>query len=212
MLGDYHQARSDIDLLGVCTAPLSEREGAAIAARLSRDALPCPAGGGLEFSLITRLAARDPGPAPAYELHGWDEAGCLHADPGQGDPDLPLHFAVVRACGVTVLGPPPSEVFRAVPRRELLPRLSAELDWADANASPSYRVLAACRAWRLLDDDRICSKRAAAEWALEHGAPRDLVATVLDHHIAATAPADVDPGAVSDLVAAVRARLAAASE
>jgi hypothetical protein len=211
-LGDYHPTRSDIDLLGVCTAPISERERVDIAARLSRDALPCPAGGGLEFSLITWLAARDPGPAPGYELHGWDEAGRLHADLGQGDPDLPLHFAVVRACGVAVLGPPPSEVFRTVPRSELLPRLSAELDWADANASPSYRVLAACRAWRLLDDDRICSKRAAAEWALDHGAPRDLVATVLDHHIAATAPADVDPAAVCDLVAAVRARLAAAAE
>jgi hypothetical protein len=211
-LGDYHQARSDIDLLGVCRAPLDAATRGVIAARLSAATLPCPAAGGLEFSLITWLAARDPGPAPAYELHGWDEAGRLHPDPGQGDPDLPLHFAVARACGVAVLGPPPSEVFRAVPRGELLPRLSAELDWADANASPSYRVLAACRAWRLLDDDQICSKRAAAEWALERGAPRPLVATVLAHHLAATAAGDLDETGVAAFTAAVRARLAAASE
>lgn len=211
-LGDYDPARSDIDLLGVCAAPLIERERADIAARLGRDALPCPAGGGLEFTLITRAAALNPSPAPAYELHGWDESGRLHADPGQGDPDLPLHFAVARACGFAVLGPPPSEVFRAVPRGELLPRLSAELDWADANASPSYRVLAACRAWRFLAEGRICSKRAAAEWALERGAPRPLVATVLAHHLAATAVGDLDETGVAAFIAAVRARLAAASE
>jgi hypothetical protein len=211
-LGDYHQARSDIDLLGVCRAPLDDVARGVIAARLSAATLPCPAAGGLEFSLITWLAARDPGPAPAYELHGWDEAGRLHADPGQGDPDLPLHFAVARICGVAVLGPPPSEMFRAVPRGELLPRLSAELDWADANASQSYRVLCACRAWRFVDEGRICSKRAAAEWALQRGAPRSLVATVLAHHLAATAAGDLDETGVAAFIAAVRARLDAASE
>jgi hypothetical protein len=205
-LGDYHPARSDIDLLGVCRTPLDAATRGVIAARVSAATLPCPAAGGLEFSLITWLAARDPRPAPAYELHGWDEAGRLRADPGQGDHDLPLHFAVARACGVAVLGPPPSEVFRAVARGELLPRLSAELDWADANASPSYRVLAACRAWRLLDDDQICSKRAAAEWALEHGAPPALVAQVLADHIAAR-KSRPDPTAVARFTASVRRRV-----
>jgi hypothetical protein len=204
--GDYHPRRSDIDLLAVCAAPLGDAVRRGVAAQLAADALPCPAVG-LEFSLITRSAAVDPGPAPAHELHGWDAHGRLHADPGPGDPDLPLHFAAIRAEGVVVLGPPPGEVFRNVTSAELLPRLVAELDWAEANASVSYRVLTACRALRVLAEGRLCSKRAAAEWVLERDDSQRLVATVLHHHIAATTPTGLDPKAVAAFTARVRARL-----
>jgi streptomycin 3"-adenylyltransferase len=208
-LGDYDSARSDVDLLAVCAAPLALADRAAIATGLAAAALPCPAAGGLEFSLITRAAAHDPDPAPAYELHGWDAEGRLRPDPGPGDPDLPLHYAVARACGIGVAGPPPAALFRAVDRRELLPRLAAEIDWAEAHASPAYRVLGACRASRLLDDDVICSKRAAAEWVLAQG-PGPVVSAALAHHLAATASDDLDAAAVARFTAAVRSRLAAA--
>jgi hypothetical protein len=208
-LGDYHPARSDIDLLAVCASALRDTARDALAARLAADALPCPAGGGLEFSLITRSEATNPAAAPGYELHGWDAQSRLHADPGPGDPDLPLHFAAVRASGVVMLGPAPSDVFREVGRDELLPRLAAELDWADANASPSYRVLTACRALRVLAEGRLCSKREAAEWVLERGDSPPLVAAVLRHHIAATSPAGLEPAAVAAFVATVREDLRA---
>jgi hypothetical protein len=205
-LGDYDPARSDVDLLAVCAAPLAAATRAALAAGLAADALPCPAAGGLEFSLITRAAARDPGPAPAYELHGWDGDGRLRPDPGPGDPDLPLHYAVARACGIRVAGPPPTALFRAVDRRELLPRLVGEIDWAEAHASPAYRVLGACRAWRLLNDDVISSKRAAAEWVVAQG-PAPVVGAALAHHLAATASDDLDTTAVARFTASVRDRL-----
>jgi hypothetical protein len=208
-LADYHPARSDVDLLAVCAVPLSATARDTVAARLAADALPCPAAGGLEFSLITRSEAINPAAAPAYELHGWDAQGRLHADPGPGDPDLPLHFAAVRAGGVVVLGPPPGDVLREVGRDELLPRLAAELDWADANASSSYRVLTACRALRVLAEGRLCSKREAAEWVLERGDSPPLVAAVLHHHIAATSPAGLEPASVAAFVASVRAQLQA---
>lgn len=93
-------------------------------------------------------------------------------------------------------------------RAEILARLVAELHWADAHASPSYRVLTACRASRVLADGQICSKRAAAEWVLDRdGSP--LVAEVLAHHIAATSPTGLDPAAVAAFTAVVRARLRA---
>jgi streptomycin 3"-adenylyltransferase len=206
-LGDYAAGRSDIDLLAVCAAPLGDAVRRAVAEPLAADALPCPAAGGLEFSLITRVAAVDPAHAPGYELHGWDDLGGLRPDPGQGDPDLPLHFAAIRTGGVIVLGPPPSEVFREVTRTELLPRLADELDWADANASPSYRVLTACRVLRVLADGRLCSKRAAAEWLLERGGSPPLVAATLHHHIAVTSPADLDPAAVAAFTSDVRGQL-----
>jgi hypothetical protein len=206
-LRDYHPGRSDIDLLAVCAAPLEEPVRRAVAAHLAADALPCPAAGGLEFSLITPAAAVDPASAPRYELHGWDAQGRLQADLGAGDPDLPLHFAAIVAGGTVVLGPPPAEVFRQVTRAELIPRLVAELDWADANASPSYRVLTACRALRVLADGQLCSKRTAAEWVLERGGSPPLVATVLHHHVAATSPKDLDPAAVAAFTTGVRTHL-----
>jgi Domain of unknown function (DUF4111)/Nucleotidyltransferase domain len=208
-LGDFHPDRSDVDLLAVCAAPLGETARDTLAARLAADALPCPAAGGLEFSLITRSEATNPVAAPAYELHGWDAQGRLHSDPGPGDPDLPLHFAAIRAGGLVMLGPAPSGVFREVTRGELLPRLAAELDWADAHASPSYRVLIACRALRVLADGRICSKREAAEWVLERGGSPPLVGAVLHHHTAATSPAGLEPASVAAFIATVRARLQA---
>ncbi|HEY3765547.1 MAG TPA: aminoglycoside adenylyltransferase domain-containing protein [Gaiellales bacterium] len=204
-LGDYDPARSDIDLLAVCAAPIDAATRAALISSLDAAALPCPAVG-LEFSLITRAAALDASPAPAYELHGWDAHGRLHPDDGRGDRDLPRHYALVRAAGVAVFGPDPSALLREVPVGELVALTAAEIEWAVANAGPSTQVLTACRAWRLVTDGGVCSKRQAAEWALAHGAPQDVVAPVLAAHLAAVTPA-VDRDAVAAFVASVRARL-----
>jgi hypothetical protein len=204
---DYHPDRSDIDLLAVCNTALAAADRPALAASLAAAALPCPAAGGLEFSLITQSAAVAPSTAPGYELHGWDSEGRLRPDDGRGDPDLPLHFAVVRARGVTVVGPPPHDVLREVPRGEILAMLAAQLDWADANASPSYRVLTACRALCFFAEGRICSKREAAEWALERGESAALLTEVMAHHDAATSPIGLDPEIVAAYISTVRVGL-----
>jgi streptomycin 3"-adenylyltransferase len=204
-LGDYDPARSDIDILAVCAAPLGAGEGIRLGACLGRDALPCPARAGLEFSLVTRAAALDPGPSPSYELHGWDEHGRVRPGDGRGDPDLPLHFAVVRQIGLAVFGPPAAGVVRDVPREERIGLVGGELDWAVAHASPSTQILTACRAWALSADGRFRSKSDAAEWALRHGAPA-VVADVLADHRAAR-ESRPDPKAVRAFVACVRTRL-----
>ena len=204
-LGDYDPARSDVDILAVCAAPLDATDREHLGAALGRDCLPCPAGAGLEFSLVTQAAARDPARAPAFELHGWDANGRVHPGAGRGDPDLPLHYAVVRRIGLVVCGPPPADVVRDVPRDELLGLVVDELDWTVANASPGTQVLTACRAWALSVDGRFRSKRDAGEWALERGAPA-LVADVLADHRAAR-DSRPDAEAVAGFVASVRTRL-----
>ena len=204
-LGDYDPARSDIDVLAVCAAPLEAGNGARLGAALGRDALPCPADAGLELSLITVVAARDPSPAPAYELHGWNEHGRVLPGEGRGDPDLPRHFAVVRQTGLVIHGPPAADILRDVPLDEQIALVTDELDWTVGNASPSTQVLTACRAWALSVDGRFGSKRDAAEWALEQGAPA-LVAEVLADHQAAR-ESHPDSEAVAAFVASVRTRL-----
>jgi hypothetical protein len=190
-LGDYDPARSDIDVLAVCAAPLGREERARLGARLGRDALPCPADAGLEFSLVTQAAVRDPARAPAYELHGWDEQGHVHPGEGRGDPDLPLHVA--------------DDVVRDVPRAELLALAADELDWTVGNAGPSTQVLTACRAWALAADGRFRSKRDATEWALEQGAPAPVAEVLADHRAARESHPDTE--AVAAFVACVRTRL-----
>jgi aminoglycoside adenylyltransferase-like protein/nucleotidyltransferase-like protein len=204
-LGDYHPARSDVDVLAVCAAPLGTDERARLGAGLGRDALPCPARAGLEFSLVTQAAARDPARAPSYELHGWDDDGQVRPGGDRGDPDLPLHFAVVRQTGLAVWGPPPDAVLRDVPPEERLRLVADELDWAAAHASASTQVLTACRAWALCADGRFRSKRDAAEWALRHAAPPVVAGVLADHR--ATRESSPKPQAVAAFVASVRARL-----
>jgi hypothetical protein len=204
-LGDYDPARSDIDILAVCAATLEAEDRASLGADLGRHALPCPAGAGLEFSLVTQTAARDPARAPTYELHGWDEHGRVRPGDDRGDPDLPLHYAVVRQVGLAVCGPPPADVVRDVPREELMGLVGDELEWAVANATPSTQILTACRAWAVCADGRFRSKRDAAEWALRHGAPAVVAGVLADHQRATEShPA---PGAVAGFVASVRTRL-----
>ena len=204
-LGDYDPARSDVDILAVCAAPLGATERARLGPALGRDALPCPAGSGLEFSLVTQAAARDPSRTPAFELHGWDGHGRVYPGDGRGDPDLPLHYAVVRQTGIAIFGLPAADVLRDVPRAEQLGLVADELDWTVEHAGPSTRVLTACRAWALAVDGRFRSKRDAAEWALEHGGPALVAEVLADHRAARESRPDAE--AVAGFVASVRTRL-----
>ncbi len=172
MLGGYRPERSDIDVLVVVDEPLSSDEQAALAARLSEDALPCPAIG-LELSVVTRAVAAAPTARPAFELHVTTAPQGRKVVDGHGHPgdlDLVLHFAVCHALGHSVIAP--------VPRDLVLTQLADELDWALEHAGGEYAVLNACRAWRYAVDGALVSKVAGGEWALtqlDAGGARGLV-------------------------------------
>jgi hypothetical protein len=129
----------------------------------------------------------------------------VHPGGDRGDPDLPLHYAVVRQAGVLVWGPPAAEVVRDVSRDELIGLARDELDWTVANASAGTQVLTACRAWALCADGRFRSKADAAEWALCRGAPAVVAEVLADHRRAAES--HPRPEAVAGFVASVRTRL-----
>jgi hypothetical protein len=184
VLCDFAAGRSDVDVLAVSSRSLSSEEKKAMAERLSQGALPCPATG-LEFHVLRR---RDIAPrkAPPFELHlatstdgSADRAvdGVGHA----GDPDLVMHFAVLRECGRALLGPAADTVFPAIPRGMMLDAFRGELEWARANASSSYQVLNACRAWRYLDEGVLCSKTAGGEWARERVRDPSTIDAALRH-------------------------------
>jgi streptomycin 3"-adenylyltransferase len=174
-----------------------------VAARLLHPALVCPAAGGLEFSLVTAAVAADPPRRPPFELHvstAPEDARHHLGGPGAVDPDLLLYFAVCRRAGVAVRGAPPAEVFAEPPRAWLLAQAAEELRWALQHRGFTYRVLTACRAWRLLEDGELDSKLDGGEWARRRLATPALV----DAAMAAQRGLAPAPAAPADLAAADR--------
>ena len=210
VLGGFDLRRSDVDILGVCAAPMPSEVKDRAARALGQEALPCPAQG-LELSIVTRDAARHVTRRPRFELHLTTAPGDSKVIDGRGhpgDPDLVLHFAVCRVAG-RLIGPgrPVGEVFAPVPPAILLEQLAAELEWAPRQATAEYAVLNACRAWRYAADGAIVSKVDGGRWALSrvHGAERDLVAAALARQTSAS-DAGLDAGAVEEFVRGVLAR------
>lgn len=170
VLGDFSEGRSDVDVIAVSARRLSSKEKEAIAERLSQSSLPCPAGG-LEFHVLHRDEIALSG-APRFELHLATSTDrrpdrVVDGEGHRGDPDLVMHFAVLHEHGCALVGPAPDSVFPAIPRPMLLDAFQGELEWARENASPSYQVLNACRAWRYVDEGVLCSKTVGGEWARE---------------------------------------------
>jgi Domain of unknown function (DUF4111) len=202
-LGGWSAELSDVDLLGVVARPLDQRVKRVVAARLLHPALACPAERGLELSLVTAAVAADPPPRPPFELHvttAPPEPASNLGGPGASDPDLLPYFAVCRRSGLAVTGAPPERVFAEPPRDWLLQRAASELRWALRHGSFAYRVLNACRAWRLLEDGVLCSKVEGGRWARRRLADPALV----DAALAAQRGLAPMPEAAADLAAADR--------
>ena len=188
LLGGYLPTRSDIDVLVVVADPLSSAEQADLAARLSEDALPCPAVG-LEMSAVLTSVAAAPTARPAFELHVTTAPGDRKVVDGHGhpgDPDLVLHFAVCHALGYAP--------FAEVPPSLVLARVADELTWAAEHNPSEYAVLNACRAWRYAVDGTLVSKVDGGRWAeprltgSERTLVRDALALQSGGEISALAP------------------------
>jgi streptomycin 3"-adenylyltransferase len=201
-LGGWSAESSDVDLLGVVARPLGRRAKQQVAARLLHPALGCPAERGLELSLVTAAVAADPPRRPPFELHVTTEPPVAGPFGGAGatDPDLLLYIAVCRRSGLAVAGPPPEGVFAEPPREWLLEQAAEELRWGLRHGSFAYRVLNACRAWRLAADGVLCSKLDGGHWARRRLADPSLV----DAALAAQQGLAPMPAAAADLAAADR--------
>lgn len=166
--GGFVPGHSDIDVLAVSSASLSEEQKRAIADGLSQDALPCPARE-LELSLVTLPTIREPPELPAFELHisTGDNPHWIDGAKREGDADLVVHFAHVRDHGRAIAGPEPRDVFGPVARRSLMNALLLDARWAARKAPLHYQVLNACRVSRFLEEGSLCSKIEGARWAAE---------------------------------------------
>ena len=119
-LGGFVPA-SDLDVLVVTDGGFS---WPALGAQLLAE---CGGPRTLELSVVAADAARRPSRPWPFVLHVNSEDERVDLDEGRGDPDLICHYAVTRAAGVAVSGPPPESAFGPVSRsaRGLLPRGAA---------------------------------------------------------------------------------------
>jgi hypothetical protein len=214
VLGGWHPQRSDVDVLAVCAAPVDAHTLHGLAGALSIRSLPCPVERGLEFGLVTAGSAAEPCAEPRFELDlTASAAGGDRTTLGRdraGHADYLMHFAVCRAHGRTLAGPPPADVFAQAPAALLDRAFAGELRWAAANASPAYQVLNACRAWRFATDRELGSKIAGGEWALGRGADDAAIAAALE--IQRGGPErPIGPASVAGLIARVTAELGQAA-
>lgn len=177
--------RSDVDVLAVAGDGTADAAVTATARCLARMGASCP-GRGLESSVVSAAAAARATPPWTFLMHvatgpGEPASGRIVSgrDDG-GDRDLVMHYAVCRAAGLAVLGPPPRDVIGEIGRREILGYLADELCWGLEHAPEPYAVLNACRALIYLSDGQIVSKIAGGLAALSTGAgPAEVISRAL---------------------------------
>jgi hypothetical protein len=211
-LGGWSAEHSDVDLLGVVAHQLVRGAKRVVSARLNHPSLTCPASRGLELCLVTAAVAGGPPRRPPFELYlttgPWprtDLGGTTATDPG-----LLLQFAACRRSGLAVTGPEPVEVFAEPPRAWLLEQAAAELARAGRHGSFTDRVLAACRAWRFLEDDVLAARVESGRWArlrLADPSGQEVspwAAPLVDAVVAAQRGRGPTPTAPADLAAADR--------
>jgi hypothetical protein len=208
-LGGWVPGRSDVDVLFVAADGVSNAAVTRMGEVLREGAGGCP-GRELECSVVTVAQARQPAPPWPFVLHvtaGPGKPGRTVRPQGQsvGDPDLLMHYAVCRAAGWPVCGPPPQDLIGVVPRRAILDYLAGELGWGIGHAPEAYAVLNACRALIYLTDHLIVSKIAGGEAVLSRGTGP---AEVVERALAQQRGSDPDQPPASDAVSFVLATAA----
>lgn len=167
-LGGYGPS-SDLDVLVVADG---DADWPGLGTQLLAD---CGGPRALELSVVEASAALHPSPPWPYHLHVNGAESRFGLGAGRGDPDLIAHYAVTRAAGVAISGPPPVHVFGPVPRRLLVDYLREELQSGVDHGDQRYAVLNTCRAVAYARTGRLLSKVDGAAWWLEEFGGQSLV-------------------------------------
>ncbi|GAC1432028.1 MAG: nucleotidyltransferase domain-containing protein [Chloroflexota bacterium] len=207
-LGDFDPRHSDIDLIVVTDAGLTEDLCAALRAMHARfDAAGSPWSARIEAAYIPLAVLRGHAP-PTARYPQIEKGGTLALDPLESG--WPAQCSTLREHGIVVAGPHPRTLVAPVDPRAL--RQSAAtiagtwldqarddpswLVWLRHGANQSFVVLTLCRLLYTLQHGAVVSKPAATRWARETLGERWaalIERAVARQHEAGQAPdADVD--------------------
>ncbi len=164
---------SDLDVLVVAEG---DEDWPTLGSQLLAD---CGGPRSLELSVVEASAARQPSPPWPYHLHVNSGEARFGLGAGRGDPDLIAHYAVTRAAGVAVSGPPADSVFGRVSRRQLVDYFREELQSGVDHGDQRYAVLNTCRAVAYASSGRLLSKVDGGLWWLAELGGRSVVEEAL---------------------------------
>lgn len=163
---------SDLDVIAVVEAATDDRERAELVGALLRQS------GRPRHLEVTVVVGEDIRPwryPPRMDLQYGDwwrrdfERGDLRPWEGETNPDLAILISMVFSSSVALTGPPPTDVFDPIPRRD---RVAAALHGIDAlvgdvDTDTRNVMLTLARIWHGLATDELVPKDAAAAWAIE---------------------------------------------
>lgn len=206
-LADFDPDRSDVDLAVVMADGVPRSVRADVLQRVRHRVLPCPARG-LELVGYPLESVTLPTPGPGFVLELNDGPGMpyqAHLDPHDrdrrvGDFWYLIDRAIVRSCGVALLGPPPQQLFAVQPDEWVHQALRASVRWHE-EAPNRNAVLNACRALHWLHHRTWASKSTAGHWYLRKNGDDAAVR-------AALAGTDLPPRAAVRLLQTTAERLA----
>lgn len=176
-MGCFNPTKSDLDLILVVAAPLTDDERKRFLQGLLA-LIPAAPAKGLELSIVLRsVCAPFVYPTP-YEFHFSNS----HLDLALRDPDayiqklrgtdkdLAAHFTIINHYGVTLYGEAREKVFGPVPRENYLDSLWYDIENApgDILEDPVYVTLNLCRVLAFVREGLVLSKKAGGEWGLKN--------------------------------------------
>jgi predicted nucleotidyltransferase len=201
----FNPKRSDIDLLVVTHEGMDVDTKRRVAkALLQRSTAPFP----IEISFV-RWDDLHPWQYPTtFDFHyseDWREqtANDLASDAWthwndrhHQDPDLAAHITITLGRGSALVGPPPREVFPAVPPDDYLASICGDVEKAEQSIDEDvvYVTLNLCRVYAYVRDGLVCSKDEGGIWALSIVPPayRPLVEQALEAYRGERADGDIN--------------------
>jgi predicted nucleotidyltransferase len=171
-LGSFDPVASDVDFLVATEHDLDPGAVERLAA------LHVGLGDRLDGSYLPRGVFRRFDPERVMHPHIESRGGRLFVDHHGGETVIYRH--VLRGCGVTLFGPPPSELIDPVSDADLrrgvcdvltnwwAPMLADPPEWLDEEKYRHYAVVTMCRVRFTLERSAVVSKLEAAEWAAAH--------------------------------------------
>jgi streptomycin 3"-adenylyltransferase len=200
--GCYFIPKSDVDILAVTAAPVTEPQAREILQAINHHNDHRPHTGSLELSIVLEERALTPDHPIPYELHFGEEYadsirdGLYDYAARRGrDPDLAAHFTVARKIGICLHGTAADQILGPVQWSHFLDAIDAgDLGWILAGenimTSPFYGVLNACRVLmtRTYGEGTVVSKEEGASWAFANLPTeyREIIRRALDVYRAST--------------------------
>lgn len=175
VMGCFNPQVSDLDLLTVVSAPLTDETKRRYMDMVLRLDAEAPAKG-IEMSILPASACRPFAyPTPFLLHYSRMHTAWYRRDPGdyiakmQGtDPDLAAHCTILYHRGICLWGAAIREVFDPVPKACYLDSIRDDIAEAEADISenPVYITLNLCRVLAYVREGVILSKEEGGQWAL----------------------------------------------